>query len=150
MSDDDKGDYEVGYCKPPVATRFKPGQSGNPKGAKRKARPTTLMEAYEIALDKRETVKINGKRRRMSRREILAEKTVADAIQGNPAARRDIQRSDQLRAKLKSQSSPWEDGSQTVEVRLNIGDDEITRRVEERLIETKMRENSGVPIPGNS
>lgn len=24
--------YEVGYAKPPVSTRFKPGQSGNPKG----------------------------------------------------------------------------------------------------------------------
>ena len=24
--------YEVGYCKPPVHTRFKPGQSGNPSG----------------------------------------------------------------------------------------------------------------------
>ena len=32
--------YEVGYGKPPVATRFKPGQSGNPKGAKRKVRPS--------------------------------------------------------------------------------------------------------------
>lgn len=26
------GDHEVGYAKPPVATRFKPGQSGNPRG----------------------------------------------------------------------------------------------------------------------
>jgi hypothetical protein len=25
-------DYEVGYCRPPRATRFKPGRSGNPKG----------------------------------------------------------------------------------------------------------------------
>ncbi|MGK7651962.1 DUF5681 domain-containing protein [Roseovarius sp. B08] len=25
-------DYEVGYAKPPANTRFKPGQSGNPKG----------------------------------------------------------------------------------------------------------------------
>jgi hypothetical protein len=25
-------DYEVGYGKPPAATRFKPGRSGNPKG----------------------------------------------------------------------------------------------------------------------
>src|SRR5262249_2312776 len=24
--------YEVGHGKPPIATRFKPGQSGNPKG----------------------------------------------------------------------------------------------------------------------
>lgn len=29
-------DYEVGYGKPPVATRFKPGQSGNPNGRKKK------------------------------------------------------------------------------------------------------------------
>ena len=28
MSDD----YEVGYKKPPIHTRFKPGVSGNPKG----------------------------------------------------------------------------------------------------------------------
>ncbi|MCC6947027.1 MAG: hypothetical protein IT539_04590 [Bradyrhizobiaceae bacterium] len=28
----DGNDYEVGYAKPPRATRFKPGQSGNPKG----------------------------------------------------------------------------------------------------------------------
>ena len=26
------GEYEVGYGRPPVATRFAPGQSGNPKG----------------------------------------------------------------------------------------------------------------------
>ena len=29
------GDYEVGYCRPPVASRFQPGQSGNPKGRPR-------------------------------------------------------------------------------------------------------------------
>lgn len=27
--------YDVGYAKPPVGTRFKPGQSGNPKGRPR-------------------------------------------------------------------------------------------------------------------
>ena len=33
MSKDDKdADYEVGYGKPPETTRFKKGQSGNPKG----------------------------------------------------------------------------------------------------------------------
>jgi len=25
-------DYEVGYARPPEATRFRPGRSGNPKG----------------------------------------------------------------------------------------------------------------------
>jgi len=31
-------DYEVGYGKPPVASRFRPGQSGNPKGRPRGAK----------------------------------------------------------------------------------------------------------------
>ncbi|MBZ0123728.1 MAG: DUF5681 domain-containing protein [Roseovarius sp.] len=31
-------DYEVGYGKPPVATRFRPGRSGNPKGRPRGAK----------------------------------------------------------------------------------------------------------------
>ena len=32
------GEYEVGYRRPPKTTRFKPGQSGNPKGRPAKAR----------------------------------------------------------------------------------------------------------------
>ncbi len=39
MSDDERpadqtstGGYDVGYRKPPKHTRFKPGQSGNPRG----------------------------------------------------------------------------------------------------------------------
>lgn len=31
-------DYEVGYGKPPVQSRFKPGQSGNPKGRRKGAK----------------------------------------------------------------------------------------------------------------
>lgn len=46
MNDDDPaaepaetppGDYVVGYGRPPVATRFQPGRSGNPRGRPRKA-----------------------------------------------------------------------------------------------------------------
>ena len=32
---DDSEDYEIGYGRPPKQTRFKPGQSGNPKGRPR-------------------------------------------------------------------------------------------------------------------
>lgn len=32
------GDYEVGYCRPPKHSRFKPGQSGNKKGRPKGAR----------------------------------------------------------------------------------------------------------------
>ncbi len=40
MSAHDEDDYEVGYRKPPKHSRFKPGQSGNPRG-----RPVTLPRA---------------------------------------------------------------------------------------------------------
>ena len=32
---DGKSAYSVGYCRPPLPTRFKPGKSGNPKGRPR-------------------------------------------------------------------------------------------------------------------
>lgn len=40
--DDDK--YEVGYGKPPVATRFQPGASGNPKGRPKKRRAEVALK----------------------------------------------------------------------------------------------------------
>jgi hypothetical protein len=47
--------YEVGYGKPPEATRFKPGQSGNPrgrpKGAKNKRPALHEQRMKEIILD---------------------------------------------------------------------------------------------------
>jgi hypothetical protein len=38
MTIDDDDNDRVGYCKPPKHTRFKPGQSGNPKGKKKGTR----------------------------------------------------------------------------------------------------------------
>jgi hypothetical protein len=38
-----KGDYEVGYRKPPVGTRFKKGQSGNPSGRPKKMTAAPLL-----------------------------------------------------------------------------------------------------------
>jgi Family of unknown function (DUF5681) len=54
MSDrpnDEGGDFEVGYGKPPLRTRFRKGQSGNPGGRPRgitagRAKALALKEAY--------------------------------------------------------------------------------------------------------
>lgn len=133
MSDDnEKRDYEVGYGKPPVATRFKPGQSGNPKGAKRKVRPSSISEALQIALLKRETVIIDGKRKRMSRLEIISERMVVNAAKGDLNARQEILKMEQFRAKLESQTARKSDASQVVDVHLKIGDEATTRRIIER------------------
>ena len=45
-----KRDYEVGRGKPPVHTRFKKGQSGNPRGPRPKNLPALLIEALKRSL----------------------------------------------------------------------------------------------------
>src|SRR3546814_1780199 len=44
-----KGDYEVGYCRPPVSTRFPPNHSGNKAGSSAKARRRRATEPQGIA-----------------------------------------------------------------------------------------------------
>lgn len=44
--------YEVGYCKPPPSTRFKPGQIGNPKGRKRKQKLDLRRELVDAGDEK--------------------------------------------------------------------------------------------------
>lgn len=67
MSSDDSQDYEVGYKKPPVATRFKPGNTVNSHRRPRQA--ATLAEVLQRALDA-PAVGPDGKRRRLSKREL--------------------------------------------------------------------------------
>ena len=43
-----KKDYEVGYGKPPESGKFKKGQSGNPKGRKKKVYPSTITNSKGI------------------------------------------------------------------------------------------------------
>lgn len=53
-------DYEVGYGKPPKATQFKPGQSGNPAGRKPKPKPETALKPVLQNVFE-ETINIGGK-----------------------------------------------------------------------------------------
>jgi len=62
-------DYQVGYGKPPRHTRFKRGQSGNPRGRPRESKnlPTLLAEA----LNQRVIVAENEGRRKVTKREAI-------------------------------------------------------------------------------
>jgi len=68
MPDDDESGYQVGYKKPPLHTRFRKGQSGNPRGRPRGAKnfSTLLTEA----LNEPVVVTEDGKRRKISKREL--------------------------------------------------------------------------------
>ncbi len=62
MDDETKpSDYEVGFGKPPAATRFKKGQSGNPKG-RPKGKANAVTEILR-ALEEKVVINENGRRR---------------------------------------------------------------------------------------
>jgi hypothetical protein len=56
------GDYQVGYKKPPLHTRFKKGQIGNPRGQP----PQNLASLVNRALKQKIVFDIDGKKRRVS------------------------------------------------------------------------------------
>jgi hypothetical protein len=76
-----KGPFEVGFGKPPRSTQFKPGQSGNPAGRPRGAK--NFATAIEQELDARVTVTENGRRRRISKLEVVAKHLVNKAAGGD-------------------------------------------------------------------
>jgi Family of unknown function (DUF5681) len=69
MPPDQKRDYEVGYGKPPPHTRFKKGQSGNPRG--RPAGAKNLKTLLTDALNEFVIVTENGGRRKITKREAI-------------------------------------------------------------------------------
>jgi hypothetical protein len=62
-------DYEVGYGKPPRHTRFKKGQSGNPRG--RPSGSKNLATVLSEALNELVIVAENGGRRKITKRQAI-------------------------------------------------------------------------------
>lgn len=88
MGDNEKT-YEVGYGKPPVATRFQKGTSGNPSGKKKKvAQPLDPGIILESIDNEEILVNDNGKRKRMTKAEILFRQLFTKAIRGDLRAAR--------------------------------------------------------------
>lgn len=71
-------DYQVGYCRPPAAHRFKPGQSGNPAGRKKQA-PKSLAVMLTELLTETIIVQANGKPTRMMRWQVMLKVAKAQA-----------------------------------------------------------------------
>ncbi|MEP0191785.1 MAG: DUF5681 domain-containing protein [Erythrobacter sp.] len=70
-------------------TRFKPGQSGNPKGRPLKPRRPNVS-AFEIVLDKRVTATVGGKERELTVEEVLQQQTLKGALAGKRMAIRKV------------------------------------------------------------
>lgn len=78
------GNYEIGYGKPPTATRFKKGQSGNPKGRATGTRNLKTDLTEELA--ERIVIRENDQPRKVSKQRALVKTLTAKAVKGDTRA----------------------------------------------------------------
>jgi hypothetical protein len=79
-----KDDAEGGYGRPPKATQFKPGRSGNAKGRPKGAR--SLNTDLANVLQTRVPIREDGELRHVSRQEAMLLTLCAKALQGDTKA----------------------------------------------------------------
>jgi Family of unknown function (DUF5681) len=80
MPEEQSGEYEVGFGKPPLRSRFKLGQSGNPKGRPRGSK--NLATLLDNELNARVPITENGKRKTVTMRNAISKQTVRKAAAG--------------------------------------------------------------------
>ena len=119
------GAYEVGYKKPPKSRRFKPGQSGNPKGRPKgtKNLKTDLMEE----LSERVRIREGEHEIRVSKQRALIKSQVNRGIKGDNRAADKI-----LDLYLKLQG--LEDEAAEAGLPLSAEEQEVLRALEARIL----------------
>jgi len=91
MEDSKRNDVkgsETGYGHPPVNTRFKKGQSGNPKG--RPKGSSNLARILNRALRERVVINEGGRRKTVTKLEAAVKQVTNKAASGDPVAGRQL------------------------------------------------------------
>jgi hypothetical protein len=80
------GDYDVGFSKPPVHTRFQVGASGNPRGRPKGSK--NLKSLARKVMNTKVLIRENGKVRMISKAEALVMTVFNRGLGGNDACAR--------------------------------------------------------------
>src|SRR3954468_15928411 len=82
---DDRGPngatYAVGFCRPPVHTRFKPGQSGNPSGRVKGSK--NLKSLFHQILNEHIPLVDGAQSKKVTKAEALMRRLVIGALKGD-------------------------------------------------------------------
>jgi len=124
MPNDDEGDHEVGYGKPPRHCQFVKGQSGNPRG--RPAGAKNLKTLLNKALNELVIVTENGGQRKISKREAIVTQLV------NRSAQADLKAIQILLAMLRDIEGHAEAGAADPD-KFTEADAQIIQRIRARL-----------------
>ena len=76
--------HEIGYKRPPKASQFKKGRSGNPRG--RPKGSNNFLTLLEQELGQSIVVNENGKKKTISRMQAMVKRMVSGALQGETRA----------------------------------------------------------------
>jgi len=134
-----KREYAANYRKPPLHTRFKKGQSGNPRGRPKKDLPALLV----AALNEPVYVTTNGRRRKITKREAIVTQMVNESAGANlRATKMLIDMMKDIEKKTRAEPPPEQH-------RFAPADEEVIKNVVERIRGALLQEiqdmNAGNP-----
>lgn len=114
-------DYEVGYGRPPVGSRFKPGQSGNPSGRPKADRSLATFIVDE--LNRPITVETSEGPQEWVMKRVVAKRMVKKAAEGNIRACELLERVDRNHARTLRVEARDEDNDPLVRALIDPDDD---------------------------
>jgi Family of unknown function (DUF5681) len=117
---DDKN--KVGYGRPPVHTRFQPGNSGNPGGSRKK--PQDMNARLKKAAEEKVEVQEGGRKRKVKKIDLAVTQMMNKAAQGQPAF---------LKMALKEIQSAEASEPSTMPQELSDSDQEVIALVIQRI-----------------
>jgi hypothetical protein len=79
-----RGNYEVGYGRPPKKTQFKPGRSGNPKGRSKGAKNEDTI--FRDIINMKIAMSVGGRTRKVPLLKAVWTRVADDALKGNARA----------------------------------------------------------------